>query len=229
MTEKLAHLDEGIEPIEVQFHKGAWVYDDECYHLRQGGCEVLSPREGFVSGVDGSNKFTDQLISCTSVVGVGTGEVSDVSFMTHQDVVAAVSGDFLWKLEHALRELVERTRDKTRDVVIAAGKLPISIWDGGSREYIYTQPYKDAILMLADVVAGELGFYPRIVGPISCRRGHLELYSGLTFNNDPRALHVTRHGDRSMKSVDRVFELSEIDEVVDRMCKAWNVPLFQPS
>lgn len=229
MTERLAHLDEGVKPITARFHEGRWVYDDECYHLRHGGCEVLSPREGFVSGVDGSNKFTDQLVSCTSVVGVGMGEVSDVSFMTHQDVVAAVSEDFLWGLEHALDNLVAKTNRGTRDAVIAAGKLPISIWDGGSREYIYAQPYKDAVLMLADVIAGKLGFYPRVVGPISCRRGHLELYSGLTFNNDLRDLHVTRHGEELMKSVDRVFEISEIDEVVDRMCKAWSVPLFQPS
>lgn len=182
---------EEIERIKKEFEDTASkvdYYADNDPEKHEGWFTKVD-RSGYkISTIDGSNKFTDKLHDCTSVIAVGTDLETgkNVSFLTHEDSYNTRVGPFQEHLETRLQELKDKCREGTIDVVVAGGQLvPRNI------EAMY---YRETLNTLNPLINKILGFEPVVAsGPKEPKSNYS--YDDVYFDTENRRLYVVRPKD----------------------------------
>ena len=145
--------------------------------------QILLPSY-IISPVSGKDKFTEELLDCTSIIAVGrdTSSGKEISILTHQDpkhVLKAQKETFTNDLKERLKELKDRCQEGSIDIVIAGGKLM-----SDSPEY-----YKKVLEELSLVVEELFEFKPLVIcGPKYPMAGQDNIY----FDTQNRRLYIVR-------------------------------------
>jgi len=140
-----------------------------------------------ISPVNEKDKFTKELLDCTSVIAVGRDVSSgkDISVLTHQDPKIFLKEQkeaFTKDLEERLRDLRQKCHEGSVDIVIAGGKLMRDRPDD----------YKDSLEKLDDIVESVFGFEPLVIcGPKYPEADEDDIY----FDTQNRRLYIVRPKD----------------------------------
>lgn len=146
-----------------------------------------------ISGINEANKYTEQLLDCTSVIGVGVDKTTkrNISFLSHQDPRMflkdrTVQENFKNDLNKIINELKDRCIPGTIDIVIEGGNKNVKYaepiksvdFDKLNIQEIYKfmneqesgpfERYQKSIKFLNRIIFNNIGFSPTVlVGPNS--------------------------------------------------------------
>lgn len=224
------HLIEGVSPI-IACVENIGTHEPSAHSelpdvklVSLYGDETLMKKEGFLkAGVEGyvispiekinlsSNEFAD--CTGTIVVGIEVESGENIAFMSHQNPDHFLNGDkedFIRDLQYRLREIKDRCKEGTIDVVLFGGRFSHIRGYKESDPYrkIFIQDYIDSIKLLSKQIQEALGFSPEvIVGPKLSPSTDT-----VTFDTQNRRLFLTRHDKNSSDFVES-YNAKDIDTV----------------
>jgi len=148
--------------------------------------KTAGERTYVISAIDEKPKFTRALYACTSIAAVGNdaGSGAEVSFLTHQAPVELLSqttvDSFVTDLRSRLKELKEKCKAGTIDVVISGGM-------------IYNQDsYAESVKILDSLVKEVFGFSPIVIVGPKKRDSSWDQCDNIYFDTAKRNLYVVR-------------------------------------
>ncbi len=249
------HLKEGVSPIIASIGEQNREDDDEYwrmqdmfgqqkYHIdffKSGiSLELGDSKNGgeqtyIISPVNSKNKYTDELIDCTSVIAVGMDKKTgkNISFLSHEmslrrlklenknknhkDREFDIHDKFIEDFKSSLKELKEKSEEKTVDIVIAGGKilmkdkkLPSTMTDSARYDSNYTRTIEG----ISKLVEDEFGFQPVVItGP--------KVFDGsdvVLFDNKNRRLYIKR-SDARHSEVNKAFQAKDVEKRVQKLKK----------
>ena len=177
-----------------------------------GSTYVLSP-------IDKSNKYSERLEVCTSLVVAGTDrETGDnISFMTHQNPAQFLhdkKDKFVSDLNKKLTTLKKRCVPGSIDAVIVGGNY-VDSPSSQNEKFNYKKNYLSSISLLSGEVKRVVGFEPVVVnGPKTQARLEDDAY----YDNNERRLYFVRPRGQ-INSETRDFTKSDLEEGADLLKK----------
>lgn len=145
-----------------------------------------------ISPVDNSDKFSKGFRNCTGLLVAGqnkeTGE--NISFFTHQDPYFFLrenekKNKFVNDLKEQIRELKEKSADKTIDAVIIGGNYFKGKHHDDER---YRQDYRESVKLLSEEAQKLLGFEPAVITGPKTISGDDDIF----YDNEHRRVYIIR-------------------------------------
>jgi hypothetical protein len=152
--------------------------------------EAFTMGEGtyVISDIDSNNKYSKNLIACTSLVVVGRqkGSTENISIMTHQSPSSVLSAYyFKFILRDILRQIKSKCEPATIDAVLVGGT---SVKKFAEVVGVVGKEVKDAFDINLVVVNG-----PKIIDTSKLKYGEvLRLADSVYFDNENRRLYLVR-------------------------------------
>jgi hypothetical protein len=162
--------------------------------LDKGGFDNAGKETYVISKIDDTSKLTMELFSCTCIVAVGIDKNTggNISMLTHQNPTSFLhenKEDFYNHLTSKLKELKERSEEKTVDIIILGG----NVYD--DEKFPPGENYSKSIEFLSSIVLKVFGFTPVVIaGPKGIPEGKAQP-DHVMFDNERRRVYLERPRD----------------------------------
>ena len=147
-----------------------------------------------ISKVDNTNKFSEEILECTSVIIAGvdkeTGE--NISFLSHQnpnDFLFRKRGEFIQDFEKKLEEIRVRCKKGTVDAIILGGNYMDVISENSPNGETLSEIYVDSINLLSQEIEKFFKFKPEIINGPKFKLGEQD---DIFYDNKKRRVYFMR-------------------------------------